>query len=139
MALTDNPMSLVVTGNVTVWATLEASVPTTETYLLDTYEWYRQHIITVPAGVNVLKVYADVYHESDGYVELDVYSVTGSKYWLSIFGYENTAGVKYVGVTPNKSYALSIVAGSESGTESCTVQVSYSQSINQQTPNVTDY
>lgn len=30
MALTDNPMSLVVTGNVTVGATLEASVPTTE-------------------------------------------------------------------------------------------------------------
>lgn len=27
MALTDNPMSLVVTGNVTVGATLEASVP----------------------------------------------------------------------------------------------------------------
>lgn len=36
MALTDNPMSLVVTGNVTVGATLEASVPTTETRLLST-------------------------------------------------------------------------------------------------------
>jgi hypothetical protein len=30
MALTDNPMSLVVTGNVTVGATLEASVPITK-------------------------------------------------------------------------------------------------------------
>lgn len=139
MALTDNPMSLVVTGNVTIGANLAATVPTKETYLLDTYEWYKQHIITVPAGVNVLKVYADVYHEGDGYVELDVYSVTGSKYWLSIFGYEDTAGAKYVGVTPNKSYTLSIAASSESGTESGTVQVSYSQSINQQTPNVTDY
>lgn len=35
MALTDNPMSLVVTGNVTIGAELEASVPTTETYLLE--------------------------------------------------------------------------------------------------------
>lgn len=38
MALTDNPMSLVVTGNVTVGATLEASVPTTETSLLSTMD-----------------------------------------------------------------------------------------------------
>lgn len=38
MALTDNPMSLVVTGNVTVGATLEASVPTTETRLLSTMD-----------------------------------------------------------------------------------------------------
>lgn len=66
MALTDNPMSLVVTGNVTVGATLEASVPTTETRLLST-----------------------------------VYS--------------------------------------ETGTESGSVTISYSQSINNQTPKVTDY
>lgn len=38
MALTDNPMSLVVTGNVTVGATLEANVPTTETSLLSTID-----------------------------------------------------------------------------------------------------
>lgn len=38
MALTDNPMSLVVTGNVTVGATLEANVPTTETRLLSTMD-----------------------------------------------------------------------------------------------------
>ena len=139
MALTDNPMSLVVTGNVTVGATLEASVPTTETRLLSTMDVNTTVTITVPAGVKVLKVSGDVYHEHEGEVALDVYSVTGSKYWLSIFGYENTAGAKYVGVTPNKSYTLSIAASSESGTESGTVQVSYSQSINQQTPNVTDY
>lgn len=139
MALTDNPMSLVVTGNVTIGANLAATVPTKETYLLDTYEWYQPRIITVPAGVNVLRVYADIFHEGEGYVALDVYSVTGSKYWLSIYGYEDMAGAKYVGVTPNKSYTLSLAASSETGTESFTVQVSYSQSINNQTPSVTDY
>lgn len=56
MALTDNPMSLVVTGNVTVGATLEASVPTTETRLLSTMDVNTTVTITVPAGVKVLKV-----------------------------------------------------------------------------------
>lgn len=68
MALTDNPMNLVVTGNVTVGATLEASVPTTETTLLSTIEVSAMVTITVPAGVKVLKVDGDVYHEHEGKV-----------------------------------------------------------------------
>lgn len=90
MALTDNSMSLVVTGNVTVGATLEASVPTTETRLLST---------------------------------MDV----------------NTTDIWYVGVTPNKSYTLKLSTDSETGAESGSVTISYSQSINNQTPKVTDY
>lgn len=93
MALTDNPMSLVVTGNVTVGATLEASVPTTETRLLSTVD------------VNTT-------------VTIDIW---------------------YVGVTPNKSYTLKLSTYSETGTESGSVTISYSQSINNQTPKVTDY
>lgn len=73
MALTDNPMSLVVTGNVTVW------------------------------------------------------------------GYEYAYDIWYVGVTPNKSYTLKLSTDSETGTESGSVTISYSQSINNQTPKVTDY
>lgn len=139
MALTDNPMSLVVTGNVTVGATLEASVPTTETILLDTMDVYTTVTITVPAGVRVLKVAGDVYHEGEGEVDLDVYSVNGRKYWLSVYGYESAIDIWYVGVTPNKSYTLELSAYSETGTESGTVVISYSQSINNQTPRVTDY
>lgn len=139
MALTDNPMSLVVTGNVTVGATLEASVPTTETILLSTMEVYTTVTIIVPAGVKVLKVEGDVYHEHEGEVALDVYSVNGKKYWLSLWGYENVYGICYVGVTPNKSYTLKLSTDSETGTESGSVTISYSQSINNQTPKVTDY
>ena len=91
MALTDNPMSLVVTGNVTVGATLEASVPTTETRLFST---------------------------------MDV---------------NTTYDIWYVGVTPNKSYTLKLSTDSETGTESGSVTISYSYSINNQTPKVTDY
>lgn len=139
MALTDNPMSLVVTGNVTVGATLEASVPTTETRLLNTEDVNRTVTITVPAGVRVLKVTGDVYHEHEGEVALDVYSVNGKKYWLSVYGYESAIDTWYVGVTSNKSYTLKLSTSSETGAESGSVTISYSQSINNQTPKVTDY
>lgn len=139
MALTDNPMSLVVTGNVTVGATLEASVPTTETRLLSTIDVNTTVTITVPAGVKVLKVEGDVYHEHEGEVALDVYSVNSKKYWLSVYNYEYASDIWYVGVTPNKSYTLKLSTSSESGTESGGVVISYSQSINNQTPKVTDY
>lgn len=139
MALTDNPMSLVVTGNVTVGATLEASVPTTETRLLSTMDVNTTVTITVPAGVKVLKVEGDVYHEHEGEVALDVYSVNGKKYWLSVYNYEYASDIWYVGVTPNKSYTLKLSTDSETGTESGSVVISYSKSINNQTPKVTDY
>lgn len=139
MALTDNPMSLVVTGNVTVGATLEASVPTTETRLLSTMDVNTTVTITVPAGVKVLKVEGDVYHEHEGEVALDVYSVNGKKYWLSLWGYESAYDIWYVGVTPNKSYTLKLGTSSETGTESGSVVISYSQSINNRMPKVTDY
>lgn len=139
MALTDNPMSLVVTGNVTVGATLEASVPTTETRLLSTMDVNTTVTITVPAGVKVLKVSGDVYHEHEGEVVLDVYSVNSKKYWLSVYNYGYASDIWYVGVTPNKSYTLKLSTDSETGTESGSVTISYSQSINNQTPKVTDY
>jgi hypothetical protein len=139
MALTDNPMSLVVTGNVTVGATLEASVPTTETSLLSTMDVNTTVTITVPAGVKVLKVSGDVYHEHEGEVALDVYSVNSKKYWLSVYNYGYASDIWYVGVTPNKSYTLKLSTDSETGTESGSVTISYSQSINNQTPKVTDY
>lgn len=139
MALTDNPMSLVVTGNVTVGATLEASVPTTETKLLSTMDVNTTVTITVPAGVKVLKVSGDVYHEHEGEVALDVYSVNSKKYWLSVYNYEYASDIWYVGVTPNKSYTLKLSTDSETGTEFGSVTISYSQSINNQTPKVTDY
>lgn len=139
MALTDNPMSLVVTGNVTVGATLEASVPTTETILLSTIEVSTTVTITVPAGVKVLKVEGEVYHEHEGEVALSVYSVNGKKYWLSLWDHESAYDIWYVGVTPNKSYTLKLSSSSETGAESGSVTISYSQSINNQTPKVTDY
>lgn len=140
MALTDNPMSLVVTGNVTVGATLEANIPTTETILLSAMDDVNTTVtITVPAGVKVLKVEGSVSHEHEGVVTLHVYSVNGKKYWLSVYGHGDAYDICYVGVTPNKSYTLKLSSDSETGAESGEVTISYSQSINNQTPKVTDY
>lgn len=140
MALTDNPMSLVVTGNVTVGATLEANVPTTETSLLSTIDVNGTFTITVPAGVKVLKVAGDVYQEHEGRVALDVCSVNRPKIkiWLSLYDHKSAYGIWYVGVTPNKSYTLRLSTSSENGTESGSVTISYSQSINQKRPDVID-
>ena len=135
----ENPMSLIITGNVTVGATLEANVPTTETILLNTEDVNRTVTITVPAGVRVLKVTGDVYHEHEGEVALDVYSVNSKKYWLSVWNHESAIDTWYVGVTSNKSYTLKLSTWSETGTEAGSVVISYSQSINNQTPKVTDY
>ena len=132
-------MNITVTGNITVSAELEANVPTTETRLLSTMDVNRTVTITVPADVKVLKVEGDVDHEHEGEVALDVYSVNGKKYWLSLWGHEDAYDIWYVGVTPNKSYTLKLSTDSETGTESGSVTISYSQSINNQTPKVTDY
>jgi hypothetical protein len=49
MALTDNPMSIIVTGNTTIGAELEVSTPTGETTLA------HGSTFTVPAGITVLR------------------------------------------------------------------------------------
>ena len=78
-------------------------------------------------------------HEHEGEVALDVYSVNSKKYWLSVWNYESAIDTWYVGVTSNKSYTLKLSTDSETGAESGSVTISYSQSINNQTPKVTDY
>lgn len=49
MALTDNPMSIIVTGNVTIGASLKASIPSGEVTLA------HGSTFTVPAGITVLR------------------------------------------------------------------------------------
>ena len=70
MALTDNPMSIIVTGNVTIGASLEASIPSGEVTLAD------GSTFTVPAGIKVLRA---SFNQS-GYLNLITYvGVTPNK------------------------------------------------------------
>ena len=70
MALTDNPMSIIVTGNVTIGASLKASIPSGKVTLAS------GSTFTVPAGITVLRA---SFNQS-GYLSLITYvGVTPNK------------------------------------------------------------
>ena len=126
-ALTDNPMNITVTGNITVGATLKAQLPSSETFLYAGNA--NSTTITIPAGVNVVKAYAG---RGQGNPYMQLYH-DNNVLW-------SDGVITYVGVTLNKSYTLLYVGPLEDPSVSYIYwYVSYSSSINQQTPSVTDY
>lgn len=120
-------MNITVTGNITVSATLEAQLPSSETFL---YAGDADSAtITIPAGVNVVKAYAG---SGNGNPFMQLYH-NNMVLW-------SDGVITYVGVTPNKSYKLSYVGPIEDPDVAHIYwYVSYSSTINQQTPSVTDY
>lgn len=95
--------------------------------------------IKIPEGCNVVKVYYDVFHENEGFVEIDVRSVKTGVWWLKAYGYETIIGNVYIGVTSGAEYTLSVMTDSDTNTESGIISIYYSKSINTKTPNKTDY
>lgn len=122
-------------------------LPSEETVLWE-IDVYNQELtsITIPNGVKVLKVEMFVLEDSgEQWAAASLYSYdtadTGNyKTWLDVnleYGGE-TDEVRYIGVTPSKTYNLLANIGYEVGAMA-TITISYSASINQQTPKVTDY
>lgn len=146
-ALTDNPMNITVTGNITVSAELKVIVPTEETFLINKnieandILYYEEVSITIPDGVTVL--YISSYVESsegyDDYVTVEIKNLSNQKEWRYRSEGFNFYDRWYVGVTPNKTYKLSLYVGAEYNLDGGYLKISYSQSINQKIPNVTDY
>lgn len=145
-ALTDNPMNITVTGNITVSAELEVIVPTEETFLINKNIeandiLYEKVSITIPDGVTVL--YISSHAESsvgyDDYVTVEIKNLSNQKEWRYRSERFNFYDQWYVGVTPNKTYKLSLYVGAEYKLGGGYLKISYSQSINQKIPNVTDY
>lgn len=95
--------------------------------------------IKIPEGCNVVKVFYDVSHEHEGFVQIDVQSVKTGVWWCEAYGYEGIVGDIYIGVTSGAEYTLSVMTNSETGTESGYISIYYSKSINTKTPNKTDY
>ena len=95
--------------------------------------------IKIPEGCNVVKVFYDVYHENEGFVEIDVHSVKTGVWWLEAYEYEGIVGDIYIGVTSGAEYTLSVMTTSATGTEIGYISIYYSKSINTKTPNKTDY
>lgn len=112
-------------------------LPDKETYLVDGFGT-GQVTFTIPEGCDVVKLYYDVYHEHEGFVQIDAQSNTGV-WWVEAYGNEGISGDIYIGVTGGATYTLSVMTNSETGTESGYISVSYSKSINSMIPSKTDY
>lgn len=113
-------------------------LPDQDTLLLDGFG-FGTVTIKIPEGCNVVKVFYDVDHENEGFVEIAVQSVKTGVWWLEEYGYEEIVGDIYIGVTSGAEYTLSVMTNSETGTESGYISIYYSKSINTKTPNKTDY
>lgn len=142
----ENPMSLVITSDTTIGVTLEASVPTTETFLynktIELSDTLLDEIsVTIPNGVNVLYIssHAESSEGYDDYVSVEIINLNNQKSWRYRQEGYNFFDQWYVGVTPGKTYRLQIYLGAEYNLSGGYVKISYSQSINTKTPNTTDY
>ncbi len=117
-------------------------LPSEETFLVNKTSISNGRLtIEIPKNVKVLKVYTKGYYDSYGDNNANGYSLLYNKAnrtnWQSISGYLATeAATTYIGVTAGKQYSLYMLS------EGATIQkftISYSASINRQTPTVTDY
>lgn len=113
-------------------------LPDQDTLLLDGFG-HGTVTIKIPEGCNVVEVFFHVYHEHDGFVEIDVQSVKTGVWWLEAYEYHESIGTVYIGVTGGAEYTLSVMTSSETGTESGHISIYYSKSINTKTPSKTDY
>lgn len=111
-------------------------LPDKETLLETIYE--ETKTITIPSGCKVVELWCTA--ESDGFgnnAEIFVENVYNNKYWCDMVGDAYcVSDVVYVGVTPGKTYKLSVYSINAIDT-SC--RISYSKNINNKTPDITDY
>ena len=137
MALTDNPMSIIVTGNVTIGASLEASIPSGEVTLAS------GSIFTVPAGITVLRASFN----QPGYLSLLTYvGVTPNKsyqLYSSWTEYNLREGEKYMLYNANNNkYWIYYTTGNldiDTGFTELNFKLEWSPTINSHAVEVTDY
>lgn len=113
-------------------------LPDKETYLVDGFG-VGKVTFTIPEGCDVVKLYYDVYHEHEGFVQIYAQSIKTGVFWCDEYGYKGITGNIYIGVTSGAEYTLSVMTNSETGTERGYISIYYSKSINTKTPNKTDY
>lgn len=137
--------------------TIQSNLPQTDTLLVDISGTYNNNYrLTIPSGVNVIYCSGIVNASVDRYGECEAALIiknnTNNKYWNNDI--ENGGGGDtvdalcecYIGVTPGKTYDLSIntMANFESwegypGYANSDVKIYYSASINNHAIDVADY
>ena len=137
MALTDNPMSIIVTGNVTIGASLEASIPSGEVTLA------HGSTFTVPAGIKVLRA---SFNQS-GYLNLITYvGVTPNKSYKlysnwTEYNYGEGEGYLLYNANNNKSWIDYTIGNLDvnTGYTELNFKLEWSPTINSHAVEVTDY
>ena len=153
-----NPYSFNIVNNTSFSSpTIQSNLPQTDTLLADiSYTYNNNYHLTIPSGVNVIycsgHTEASVDREGECEVALIIKNNTNNKYWNNDI--ENGGGGDtvdaycecYIGVTPGKTYNLSIntMANFESwegypGYADSDVKIYYSASINNHAIDVADY
>ena len=137
MALTDNPMSIIVTGNVTIGASLKVSIPSGEVTLAD------GSTFTVPAGITVLRASFN----KPGYLNLFTYvGVTPNKSYKLYSNwteYNYGEGEEYLLYNANNNkYWINYTIGNldvDTGYTELNFKLEWSPTINSHAVEVTDY
>ena len=137
MALTDNPMSIIVTGNVTIGASLEASIPSGEVTLAS------GSTFTVPAGITVLRASFNQL----GYLDLITYvGVTPNKsykLYANWIEYNDREGEEYLLYNANNNkHWIDYTIGNldvNTGYIELNFKLEWSPTINSHAVEVTDY
>lgn len=143
-----NPYTFNIDSDVSFSTTINAVLPDKETILYEADEMLNVKFInlTIPRGVNVVKVYcfAEIIESDPGIASsayvLSYINDSYNKTWASVDVEMNDTQyiTKYVGVTPGKTYKLRV--GCFVGNiGSAYLSISYSNEINAHTVDVEDY
>jgi hypothetical protein len=102
--------------------------------------FYGTFDIIIPAGVNVVYVGGGINGSIVGEpCYCSMYSNFSGKTWFSASGENSAAATNYIGVTPLKTYRITVDYGSEIDGTGGSAFIRYSQRINAVMPNLTDY
>lgn len=157
-----NPYTFSIQGNKSFSGICVEALPSTETYLYNKYAYTYEQIfetikISIPPNCRVLKVATKVHvfvenvNEGNfGYVDSTIINTSNNITWIDehedtgVYNEEaNIDVVKYIGVTPNKTYTLSLdldaSADYETAEEEIICQISYSSDINSHSVDIKDY
>ena len=140
-----NPYSFNIKNNTDFSSqTITPDLPDKETLLIFMYgkPYYEDKSITMPLGCKVVKLEFCLEGASEDdadSAEATVYNISNNKSWgyvdmPNIYGYTK---IVYVGITPGKTYTLRI--HNDGNNLSIVGRIYYSKSINNMTPDITDY
>lgn len=130
-----NPYSFNISKNTSFTSpAIAPSLPDKDTLLITIEDEIKT--ITIPAGCKVVEAYCYTMASGADNAEVIVYDTINNKLWCHIVGdFYGATDIAYVGVTPNKTYTLSVRGRGDNPT----CEISYSKNINNKTPTVTDY